>query len=390
MTRTLPFAAHVLARLDELERAGLMRRPRVLESAAGPRIRLGGRDVLSFCSNDYLGLASHPELAQALADAALSWGVGSGASRHVSGSLPPHVAAQKELARLVEAADALLFGSGYAANVGAIQALAGPEDVVFSDALNHASLIDGCRLSRARVIVHPHGDPTALETLLRAHRSEGRAALIVTDSVFSMDGDLAPLRALRSLADRYDAGLLVDEAHALGVLGPAGGGLCREQSVVPDVLVGTLGKSFGLAGAFVAGAETLVRLIENRARSYVFSTAPPPAIAAALPRALALATDARRATVLGHARRIRAELPRRSRLRPLPGPAPIVPVVIGEPELTMRASAALLQRGVFVHGIRPPTVPAGTSRLRIVPTAAHTHEDVDRLLDALASLPELA
>lgn len=384
----MSFHDAILSRLGTLETAGLMRRPRLFESRPGRLVRHEGRDVLSFCSNDYLGLAGHPALGDALAEGAREWGAGSGASRHVSGSYSPHARAQRALAEWVGAPSALLFSTGYAANLGTIQALVGPGDLVFSDSLNHASLIDGCRLSRAQIHVYPHRDCDALAALLQRHRHEGAAALVVTDSLFSMDGDVAPLRALRALCDRHDAGLLVDDAHAIGVFGPDGAGLCAEQEIVPDVLVGTLGKSLGLAGAFVAGAEPLVRLVENRARSYVFSTAPPPALAHAVPRAIELARDpSLRARTLAHAQRARAELPGvwpADKL--LPGSSPILPLLVGDPGRVMELSAALLAKGVFVHGIRPPTVPQGSSRLRVVVTAAHTHDDVTTLLRSLSEL----
>lgn len=384
----MSFHDAIVARLGALETAGLMRRPRVFESRPGRLVRHEGRDVLSFCSNDYLGLAGHPTLGAALAEGATLWGAGSGASRHVSGSYAPHALAQNALAQWLGAPSALLFSTGYAANLGTIQALVGPGDLVFSDALNHASLIDGCRLSRAKVFVYPHRDCEALGALLAEHRHEGSAALVVTDSLFSMDGDVAPLRALRALCDRYEAGLLVDDAHAIGVFGPDGAGLCAEQEILPDALIGTLGKSLGLAGAFVAGAEPLVRLVENRARSYVFSTAPPPALAHAVPRAIELARDpALRTRTLAHAQRVRAELPSAwPAAQLLPGMSPILPLLVGEPRRVMELSAALLARGVFIHGIRPPTVPEGSSRLRIVVTAAHTHDDVSVLLRSLSEL----
>lgn len=381
------FADHVRARLAAIQDAGLLRTPREIASPQGPTARLDGREVVLLCSNDYLGHASHPELVAAQRDALPAWASGAAASRLVTGTMTPHRDAERALAALVRQPASLLFSSGYAANVGAISALVGPGDLVLSDALNHASLIDGCRLSRARVLIYRHSDPDHLDALLAAHRHEGRAALVVTDSVFSMDGDHAPVRALRALADRWDAGLYVDEAHALGVLGPEGAGSCPAADVRPDAVLGTLGKALGLGGAFVAGSTDLVRLVENRARSFVFSTALPPAIAAAVPTAVDLArrADDRRDRLRRHTARLRAGLAGLGLDVP-PGDTAIIPVLLGDPETAMRASARLLERGVFVHGIRPPTVPAGTSRLRVVPTGAHADEHIERALDAFAAL----
>jgi 8-amino-7-oxononanoate synthase len=298
-----------------------------------------------------------------------------------------HRDAEVAYADFVGTPAAVLFSTGYAANVGTVQALAGPGDVVFSDALNHASLIDGCRLSRAKVYVYSHRDPEHLESLLREHRPRSRRALIVTDSLFSMDGTTAPLRDLEVLARRFDAGLLVDEAHALGVFGPSGRGLAAAQGVEPDVLVGTLGKSFGVAGAFVAASEEVVSLIRNRARSFVYSTAPPPLLARAAIAALTLVrgADAARESLLSHADKLRSEL-RLLGFEVPDGNSQILPVLIGENDRTMQLSARLLDQGIFVQGIRPPTVPEGTARLRLTAMATHRPEHIDRAIDAFASL----
>jgi 8-amino-7-oxononanoate synthase len=391
------FVEHIADRLRDIEAAGLLRLPRRIGSPQGPTARVDGREVVLLCSNNYLGLAAHPELVAAARAALERWGAGAGASRLVSGSMEPHLEAEHALARFfsVPSADgrfpgklaALLFPTGYAANVGALQALVGPGDLVLSDERNHASLIDGCRLSRAEVRVYRHADPEHLDALLRAHRAGARAALVVTDGLFSMDGDRAPVVALREVCDRWDAGLLVDEAHALGVLGPRGRGVCAEAGVWPDALVGTLGKAFGLAGAFVAGSTELVRLLENRARSYVFSTAALPALAGAVPTALALAdrAEAERSRVRAYAARLRAQLAALG-YSVLPGDSPIVPVIVGAPEAAMRASARLLELGVFVQGIRPPAVPPGTARLRVVPTASHGPDHIEHALAAFERL----
>lgn len=387
--RRMEFSTAVNRELAQLRDAHLLRSPRVVAGSQGPVFRIDGRDVIGLCSNNYLGLADHPSIAEAVSAAARNLGVGSGASRHISGSMEVHREAENVLAAFCELPAALLFSTGYAANVGAIQGLMGREDVVFSDALNHASLIDGIRLSRAKAIVYPHLDMTSLAAQLAEHRASGRKALIVSDAIFSMDGDHAPLRDLRALADRYDAGLMVDEAHSLGVFGPSGRGECVANGVVPDLLIGTLGKAFGISGAFVAGAANVVKLIENRARSYVFSTAPTAPIAAATVVATHLVQDAdeRRTRVLFHAKRLREGLADAG-YQVVNGDTPIVPVIIGEPEPTMRLSAALLERGIFVHGIRPPTVPAGTSRMRIVPIATHTDAQINHALEAFRSLKD--
>jgi 8-amino-7-oxononanoate synthase len=298
-----------------------------------------------------------------------------------------HRQAEVAFADFLGAPATALFSTGYAANLGTIQALVGPGDAIFSDALNHASLIDGCRLSRATVHVYSHRDSDHLESLLREHRSRSRRALIITDSLFSMDGVTAPLRDIATLARSFDAGLLVDEAHALGVFGPNGRGLSAAMGIEPDVVVGTLGKSFGVAGAFVAASEAVVGLIRNRARSFVYSTAPPPMIARAAVAALQLVREAddARASLLRNAELLRSGL--RTLGFEIPdGNSQILPVFIGNNERTMQLSAKLLDRGVFVQGIRPPTVPAGTARLRLTPMATHRPEHIERAIDAFASL----
>jgi 8-amino-7-oxononanoate synthase len=280
-----------------------------------------------------------------------------------------------------------LFSTGYASNLGVVQALVGRDDIVFSDSLNHASLIDGARLSRARIVVYEHANADDLAQKLRAHRAEGRAALVVTESVFSMDGDFAPLRELAELAREYRAGFVVDEAHALGVFGPQGRGLAPALGVVPDVTLGTLGKALGGQGAFAAAAAPVVDLIRNRARSYVFSTAPSPALARAAIASVRLVQegDALRDTLHRHAARLRDALCKLGYQVPA-GESPIIPVLVGDPEPTMRLSQALLERGVFAHGIRPPTVPAGTGRLRVVPMASHSDADIDEAIAAFEAV----
>ncbi|MGD8863110.1 MAG: 8-amino-7-oxononanoate synthase [Myxococcales bacterium] len=383
----MDFQAHIRSQLDALRAEHLLREPHPVPGPRGPVIQVRGRPVIGLCSNDYLGLAADPALAAATAEALHSHGTGAGASRHICGTSDLHRAAEERLARFVGAPDALLFGSGYAANVGAVQALLGPGDAVFSDALNHASLIDGCRLSRADIHVYRHRDPDHLRALLRAHRAGARAALVVTESLFSMDGDLAPLSDLAALASEHGAGLLVDEAHALGVLGPAGRGLCVREGLQPELRVGTLGKAFGLSGAFIAGDPEVLGLIQNRARSYVFSTAPPPALAAAARVATDLVerADPARATLLDHTRSLRDGLAAAG-YQVLDGHGPIIPILVGDARRTMQISNALLERGVFVHGIRPPTVPPHTSRLRLTPMATHTADQIERALAVFRDL----
>lgn len=373
------------ARLSSLAERNLLRRPHLVHGP-GPRVLVDGRPAICFCSNDYLGLTSHGQLRALAASAHTDEpALGSAASRLISGTRPAHLAAERRLAALVGAPAALLFSSGYAANVGSLSALLARGDVAFSDELNHASLIDGLRLSRARVQIYPHGDTSALAELLRAHRPSGRRAWIVTDSIFSMDGDAAPLVELRRLADQHDAGLFVDEAHALGVVGPAG--LSHVHGVVPDAMVGTLGKAFGVTGAFVAGSVTLRTFLENTARSYVFSTAPPASLLRAVLVAadLVAAADDRRRRLAEHAAKLRSGLAAQGWTVP-PAASPIVPVIVGDPSDTLAFSQDLLDHGYFVRAIRPPTVPVGTSRLRVVPTAIHTDDQIEGLLAVFGEL----
>lgn len=371
--------------LADLQALHLLRAPRVLSGPHGPQVTVDGHRVLDFCSNDYLGLAGDPRIALAARLALDSHGFGAPSSRHISGTTDLHRAAEAGFAAFVGAPRALLYSSGYAANAGALPALIGGTDaVVFSDELNHASLIDGCRLGAARIHIYRHLDLDHLASLIRRHRADAPRALLVTESVFSMEGDLAPLVELRALCDRDDLGLYVDEAHALGVLGPHGRGACAAAGIVPDVLIGTLGKALGSVGAFAAGRGATIALLENRSRSLVFSTAPPPSLAAAALRALELAeaADDRRQTVLAHAARIRDLV--RALGRPVPlGSAAIVPIHIGSAQEVVRVSAALFEAGLFVHGIRPPTVPQGTCRLRVTPMASHQPDHIDHLVSAL-------
>ncbi len=367
--------------LAALEGQGLRRQLEPLGSPQGPRVQLGGRELINFSSNDYLGLANDAAVRAAAQAAVARHGVGAGASRLVVGDSEAHQSLERALADFEGAEAALLFNSGYAANVGVLAALLGPGDVVFSDALNHASLIDGCRLSRAEVVVYPHGDVAALETLAVRHR--GRRRLVVTDAVFSMDGDRAPLAGLAALCARHELGLYVDEAHATGVVGTRGAGLCEAVGVTPDVRMGTLSKGLGCVGAYVTSSPALRELLLNRARSLVFSTALPPAMCAAAEAALErVRTDPWLRTALW--RNIH-HLSRGLRALGLPAheDSAIFSVVLGEPERAVAASKRLREQGLLVKAIRPPTVPPGTSRLRIAVTAGHQAADLDALLSAL-------
>jgi 8-amino-7-oxononanoate synthase len=374
--------------LEELRDAGLYRELRPTTDGTNAWVTLEGRRVLLLCSNDYLGLAGHPALADAAARAAREWGVGAGASRLVSGSLRIHNELETRLARLKHTEAALLFPSGYHANIGAVTALVGKGDAVFSDALNHASIIDGCRLSGARVHVYAHADADALRSALHAS-APARRRLVVTDSVFSMDGDRAPLAELCAVAAAHDAMLMVDEAHATGVLGASGGGLVEELGVGEQVTaqIGTLGKALGCAGAFVAGSRSLIALLVNRARSFIYTTAmPPPTVAAALAALDVVAAEPeRRARVLARAAELRGRLDALGHRVP-PGDTPILPVMVGGSRRAVAWSDELLRRGVLARAIRPPTVPPDTARLRVTAMATHTPADVDHAVDAFAAL----
>ena len=378
------------AGLRDLERAGLRRALRRVERLPGGGVAVDGRAAVDVSSNDYLGLAADPRLAEAAARALREGGTGAGAARLLSGNHPLHDALEAELARTKRAEAALLFPSGYAANTGAIPALVGRGDAVYSDALNHASLIDGCRLSRAEVRVFPHADVDALDALLREDRGRYRRRLIVVDGVFSMDGDLFPLDRGVEVARRHGAWTYVDDAHGTGVLGREGRGATEHWGVEGeiDVVMGTLGKALGTSGAFVAGSAVLREWLLNRARTFVFTTGSPPALAAATLEALRIAREEpwRRARVRENAVRLRAALARMG--RPAPGAADgwIVPVIVGDERDTMRAAEALLDRGFLAGAVRPPTVPPATARLRISLSAAHAPEQVDALAAALAEV----
>ena len=375
-------------RLAELESSGLHRRLRVIEGPQGPQVVLDGRPVLLLCSNNYLGLADHPRLRRASADAALSLGTSSGASRLISGSMSIHTDLEAGLAEFKQTEAALLFGSGYLANTGTIAALAGRGEIVFYDELNHASIIDGCRLAGAETFVYRHRDTEHLEWGLR--KSSGRGALIVTDGVFSMDGDIAPLPELADLAQRHRCRLLVDEAHATGCMGPGGRGSVAAAGLTGevDVIVGTLGKALGGYGAYVCGSTEMVDFLINSARPFIFSTAPPPPAVAAAQAALELLAGQPRLVerLESNAAALRAGL-RAEGLQPIGSDTQIVPLVVGEAGDAMALCERLLVEGVFAQAIRPPTVAAGTCRLRLTTMATHRIADLRhaaRLIGAAA------
>ena len=379
------------AELADIAAAGLTRRRRVLASPCGRLATVDGREVLNFASNDYLGLAGSAEIAAALADGARQWGAGSGASHLVAGHLAPHEALEKELAAFTGFPRALTFSTGYLANLAVTPTLAGRGASVFSDKLNHASLIDAMQLAKAAgadVHRYPHGDIAALERQLAA--SAAPVKLIVTDAVFSMDGDLAPLPALFALAERFDAWLVVDDAHGFGVLGVQGRGSLAHFNLPAHpriILMGTLGKAAGVGGAFVAGSETTIDYLLNKGRSYIFTTAAPPAIACALATSLDLIRtgDGLRRQLFANIARLRdglAGLP----WRLLPSATAIQPLIVGENDAAVALAAALWARGLWVPAIRPPTVPPGSARLRVSVSAAHTETDIDHLLSALKEL----
>lgn len=385
--------AQLAAELEELDRQGLQRVLRTLDSAQAPHISLDGRQVVNLSANNYLGLAAHPAIRQAARGAIDEWGVGSAASRLIVGNTRLHDQLERRLAQFHQTPDAVLFNSGYHANLGVIGGLVGNGDLIFSDALNHASIIDGCRLSRATVLVYPHRDLVGLEGLLREHSRHSGRRLIVTESVFSMDGDRADLVALARLAGQYQCWLMVDEAHAIGVVGSHGQGLAAAlglQSAV-DILVGTLGKAIGSFGGYAAGGAEVCALFRQRARSFVFTTALPAPIVAASIAGLDLLEGAegerRRAQLWRHIADMDAGLVSLGiRERSSEQMSAIFPILVGDASQTMGICEELFERGLHIQGIRPPTVPRGTSRLRLTLMATHSDGDLQRVMGALTDL----
>jgi 8-amino-7-oxononanoate synthase len=372
------------AELAELAAVHRLRVPRVLDGAQGPRVQIDGRGVLNFASNDYLGLAGDPRLIRAGQEALGEAGAGVGASRLIVGNHRHHVRLEAAVADWLRVGGVRLFNAGYAANVGVLTALLRAGDVVFSDELNHASIIDGCRLSRAEIAVFPHRDLAALEGALAVRR--GRRRIVVSESLFSMDGDLADVEALAAVCRRHDAAFVLDEAHAIGALGPEGRGVAALHGVVPDVVIGTFGKALGGFGAFAATSRAVADLLWNKARPLVFSTGLPPSVPATAVAAIEIVRgpegDARRSTLAGHARRLRAMV---GGILGEPESA-IAPLVIGDARAAMRCTERLLAEGIFVQGIRPPTVPPGTSRLRVGLSTGHASQDIEILGESMSRL----
>lgn len=376
--------ARFSADLDALRARSLLRHLHTIGSPCGPIVTVEGRSILLMASNDYLGLANHAVVKQAAIAAIEEYGVGSGAARLISGTQPPHVALEAALADFKGTEGALCFGAGYLANLGLIPALAGPGDLILADRLCHASLLDGCRLSRAQLRVYHHADPGHLERLLKRRR-QTRRTLIVTDGLFSMDGDIAPLKDLAALAARYDALLVVDDAHGTGVLGSQGRGTlehCGVEGQVPFHM-GTLGKALGVSGAYVVGSDALIQLLVNRARSFMFTTAPPAALAAAALAALGLTQrePERRARLWERRDQLARGLTSLG-YRLTASTGPILPLLVKDAETALAFSRRLLDDGIYVPAIRPPTVPRDGCRLRLTVTAAHSPEQIDRVVEA--------
>jgi 8-amino-7-oxononanoate synthase len=376
----------VRGELEELGAAHRLRVPRILDGMQGPIAVVDGREVINFASNDYLGLAGDPRVMRAAAAALDEGGAGVGASRLIVGNHRQHVLLEAAVADWQQCSGVRLFNTGYAANVGVLTALLRAGDVVFSDELNHASIIDGCRLSRAEIAVFPHRDLAALEAALGASR--GRRRIVISESLFSMDGDLADVEALAALCRRNDAAFVLDEAHAIGAIGPEGRGLAALHGVVPDILIGTFGKALGAFGAFAATTRPIADLLWNRARPLVFSTGLPPSIPAAARAALEIVRgsegDALRTTLARHATRLRGLVAHAGGA----AATAIAPIIIGDDRAAMRCTEHLLGDGIFVQGIRPPTVPQGTARLRVSMSAAHSTQQLEILVEKLRRLPE--
>lgn len=372
--------------LGEIRERGTYRRMRVLDGLQGPRMVVDGREVLLFAGSNYLDLARHPEVVEAAVRGARDWGAAAGGSRLITGNLQVHVALEEELANFFERPAALAFNTGYMANVGVIPALVGPGDVLVSDALNHASIIDGARLARCEVVVFRHGDVESFAEVLGRVRPKARRILVAIDGVYSMDGDVAPVAEIVKRAHEVDAMVLLDDAHGTGVLGKRGRGTAEAAGVLGevDILMGTLGKSIGSFGAFIAGSARLRELLVNTARSFIFSCALAPAQVEAARVSLRLIDSEpwRRERLAENCRRLRQRLAA-SGISTSPSTTHILPVVLGENERTMAACEQLLERGYYAQGIRHPSVPRGKARLRITPMATHEESEIDGLADAI-------
>ncbi len=373
------------AALEEIKDRDLYRRLRIIHGAQSARVQVEGKEVVLLSSNNYLGLAEHPALKEAAIRALELYGSGAGASRSISGTMEPHKELEERIARFKGCEAALLFSSGYMANLGLLTTLVGGGDLIVSDEFNHASIVDGCRLTRAEVQVYRHRDMNHLEALLKTKTSSYRNRLIVTDGVFSMDGDITPLPEIRELADRYGALVMVDDAHATGVLGKGGRGTAEYFGLMGQVEIqmGTLGKALGGFGAYVAGSRVLIDYLINRCRTFMYTTALPPAVAAMAMVALDIVEKEpqRRERLWENIHYFRNDLKAMS-FNAVGSDSPIVPILIGDNALTMEADHRLMEKGVFAQGIRPPTVPPQSSRLRATLMATHTKEDLDRAVRA--------
>lgn len=369
--------------LSDLEIKGLKRQLRTVESPQGPKIRLNGQEVLNFCSNNYLGLADDARLRKAAVDAIADEGFGSGASRLVCGNMKSHVELEKRIAEFKGAEGALVFSTGYMANVGVISSLFGRDDVIFADKLNHASIIDGILLSGAEFKRYAHNDMGALEDFLKKDRTTGKRA-IITDSVFSMDGDLAPLDKIVSLAKKYDCMVMVDEAHAFGVFGKKGKGLVEHFGLEKDIDVqmGTLSKAAGSFGAYVCGSQALIDFLVNKARSFIYTTAMPPAIAAASLQAIEIIEgEPHRCEKLWENTKLMKEGLKSLGFDTMNSRSPIIPILLEDSQKAVKFSKKLLDEGIFVQAIRPPTVPQNTARLRVTVMATHSVQDLKNALE---------
>jgi 8-amino-7-oxononanoate synthase len=369
----------------QIKEAGLYRKLKKIDSFAGTRVLVDGKELLMMASNDYLGYCSHPAIKQAAQKAVHTWGAGSGAARLISGNAAIFRDLEKKISRLKGTEDALVFSTGYMANIGLLSAVAEKEDIIYSDALNHASIVDGCRLSRARVEIFPHGDTGALETLLK-NGKKFRRRFIITDGVFSMDGDLAPLPRLAELARSYCAQLIVDDAHGTGVLGHRGGGTIEYFGLEGqiDIIMGTMGKALGCFGAFVAGSSELRDYLINRARTFIYTTALPPAMIAGAIAAIELLEkepQTRQALQdnISFFRRGLQDLG----FNIAASTTQIIPVLVGDTQTAIRLAGDLMEEGLFIQAIRPPTVAEGSARLRITLMATHTKDDLTRALEIL-------
>ena len=370
--------------LDEFAARHLTRRLTPIHSGVGPVVEMAGRQILLFASNDYLGLAMHPEVIQASVEATQRFGAGSGAARLVSGSLPPHQELETALAEFKGTEAALTYSSGYLANIGTIPVLIGQGGLILADRLCHASLIDGCRLSAADFRIYRHTDMSHLESLLAARR-HARRTLIVTDGLFSMDGDLAPLPELSRLAQEYEADLYIDDAHGTGVMGPHGRGTAEHFGLEAGIpfQMGTLGKAFGSSGAYLAGSSTLIQYLMNTSRSFIFTTAPPPGTAAASTTAIRIVQrePERRARLWANRERLFTGLTQLG-FSLSPSISPIIPILVGSAETALSFARYLFTEGVYAPAIRPPTVPDSTSRIRVTVTSEHTPSHIEQALAA--------